>query len=217
MTPGPGWVKGRSLADRRTPAGAGEPRGANTTDRVVLTYDDCPRTRQAFTDTVLGAEALGVRLVLFPLGTCVKAGLVDVPFAREHGMFVFGHSVNHPVLTKLSDAKVLAQLRSPAVQGAWMRPPYGAANSLVEQVAASVGVKLWQWSLDSEDWRKKPADQLIPEVIAEAEPGDTVLLHLQWNGFSTDAITRMKSGLAARGIELCRNLGPVAESTPFSC
>lgn len=214
----PGWVtRGHALADRRTSPGHGEPRGPNNSDRVVLTYDDCPTSKQAFTETVLGAEQLGVRLVLFPLGTCVKKGTVDVAFAHQHGMFVFGHSVNHPQFTKLSDAAIRAQLRPPAVQGAWMRPPYGAADARVKQVIAATGVHLWQWSLDTEDWLKKPADQVVDEVSTEAQPGDTVLMHLQWHGFSTDAITRMKAGLAARGIELCRNTGPVEQATAFSC
>lgn len=214
----PGWVtRGHALADRRTAPGHGEPRGPNTTDRVVLTYDDCPKSKESFTETVLGAEQLGVRLVLFPLGTCVKKGTVDIAFAHQHGMFVFGHSVTHPQFTKLSDAAIRAQLRPPAVQGAWMRPPYGAADARVKAVIAAAGVHLWQWSLDTEDWLKKPADQVVEEVSTEAQPGDTVLMHLQWNGFSTEAIARMKAGLAARGVALCRNTGPVDEATPFSC
>lgn len=215
--PKEGYSQSKTLKDRRTPAGAGVPGGPNTTDRIVLTYDDCPHSMKAFKDTVLGAEALGVRFVVFTLGTCVKSGSIDVDFARQHGMFVYGHSFNHPSFSASSDAKIRAQLKPPSVQGAWMRPPYGAATPRVERVVNEAGMKLWQWNLDTQDWTKLSRDQVVYSVVTESQPGDTVLMHLGWNGFSAEAIRAMKDGLATRGLELCRNTGPVAADSEFSC
>lgn len=199
--PKEGYAQTKTLTERRTPAGKGVPGGPNTTDRVVLTYDDCPHSLADFKETVLGAEALGVRFVVFALGTCVKAGMIDVDFARQHGHFVYGHSFNHPQFTKSSDAKIRAQLKPPSVQGAWMRPPYGAADARVERVVNEAGQQLWQWNLDTQDWTKLTRAQVVYSVVTESEPGDTVLMHLTWNGFSTEAIRQMKDGLAARGID----------------
>lgn len=215
--PAEGYAQSKTLKDRRTPAGAGVPGGPNTTDRVVLTYDDCPHSLAGFKETVLGAEALGVRFVVFALGTCVKSGKIDIDFARQHGQFVFGHSFNHPQFTKSSDAKIRAQLKPPSVQGAWMCPPYGAADARVERVVNEAGQKLWQWNLDTQDWTKLTKAQVIYSVVTESQPGDTVLMHLKWNGFSTDAIHQMKDGLAAQGIELCHNTGPVTAEAEFAC
>lgn len=215
--PKEGYKNAGSVERRRIPAGAGVPGGPNTTERVVLTYDDCPKSAQKFRETVVGAEKLGVRIVIFALGTCVKAGLVDVDFAREHGHFVYGHSFNHPAFTRLSEESIRRQLAEPSVQGAWMRPPYGAANKRVEKIVNSYGMKLWQWNLDTVDYSGLTEDQVVYSVVTESQPGDTVLMHLQWNGFSTEAIRKMKDGLASRGLELCRNTGPATADGPFEC
>lgn len=54
-------------------------------------------------------------------------------------------------------------------------------------------------------------------MVAEALPGDTVLMHMHWNGFNPDAITRMKVGIEARGLELCRIDGPGSARGAFTC
>lgn len=212
-----GWITGKPVSDRKIPPGSGHSSGPNTTDRIVLTYDDCPTSLDAFKKTVTGVEALGVRIVLFPLGNCIQKGTFDVDFARQHGMFVYSHSVNHPQFTKISDDAIRKQLKPPAVQGAWVRPPYGAANAHVEQVVHSVGMKIWQWDFDTEDWRGKPQEQVVSEVSQYAEKGDTILMHMQWHAFNTDAVAQMKAGVEARGLQLCAINGPATADGPFGC
>ena len=213
----PGWVTGKPVADRRIPPSEGNAHGPNTTDKVLLTFDDCPLSLEDFRSTVLGVEALGVRTVLFPMGSCITKGKFDVDFARQHGMFVYSHSVTHPQLTKLSDAAVRKQLEPPAVQGAWMRPPFGAVNPHVRALINAAGMKVWLWDFDTEDWRGKPQDQVVAEVVTYAQPGDTVLMHMQWHGFNPTAVAAMKQGLAARGIELCGLNGPATANGPLGC
>lgn len=208
---------GKSLADRRIPPGAGEPKGPNRTDRVVLTYDDCPHSLAAFKEFVTTAEDLGVRTVLFPLGSCTRGGTFDTDFALRHGQFVYSHSVTHREFTKLTDAQIRKELAPPAVQGTWVRPPYGASTNRVVDAVEAAGEKVWLWTLDTEDWKKLSRDQLVERVVAESQPGDTVLMHMTWNGFNADALRRMKAGLDARGIELCRTDGPATLTGRFSC
>lgn len=212
-----GWVVGKPISDRRIPPGEGNAHGPNTTDKVLLTFDDCPTSLQGFKSTIEGIEALGVRVVLFPTGNCIKKGEIDIDFARDHGMFVYSHSVTHPQLSKLSEAGIRKELQPPAVQGAYVRPPFGAVNPLVRSVAKSMGMKTWLWDFDSEDWKGKPRDQVIYEVIHYTEPGDTVLMHMQWHGFDVDAVDQMKQGLAARGLQLCGLNGPATATGPLGC
>ena len=42
--------------------------GPNTSSRVVLSFDDCPKSYSAFQSAVLGAQSLGIALVLAPTG-----------------------------------------------------------------------------------------------------------------------------------------------------
>ncbi|HMT85700.1 MAG TPA: polysaccharide deacetylase family protein [Arachnia sp.] len=180
-------------------------KGANTSDRVVLTYDDCPKSLKAFKDTVLAAEEAGVGLGLFPTGDCLKAGRFDADFAREHGMHVFNHSISHPDLTTLSQAGAQKELGAPGVVTTYGRPPYGAYNDTVKAAYAAVGMKIWTWTVDTNDWRGKSQSDLVSYVTSTAKAGDTVLMHMQWNAFNGTAIRDMKKGLEAKGLKVCRN------------
>ena len=217
-TPWPSdYVTGKPIEQRLPGPEEGRTHSPNTTDRIVLTFDDCPRSLDEFKETVTGVEALGVRVVLFALGNCVQQGKIDVDFARQHGMFVYSHSFNHPQFTKISDAAIRKQLSPPSVQGAWVRPPYGATNKHVQQVIESMGMQIWLWDFDTEDWRGKPQDQVVQEVVQYAQAGETVLMHMQWHASNVQAIAEMKKGLEARGLELCRIDGPATADGPFTC
>nr|WP_231980520.1 polysaccharide deacetylase family protein [Tessaracoccus coleopterorum] len=184
--------------------------GPNTSNRVILTFDDCPKSLSAFKTTVKAATDMGVRLALFPTGDCLSAGRFDAAYARSLGHYVFNHSISHPDLTTLSYSSVVRQLGSPGVVTTYGRPPYGAYNSTVRRAYDAVGMRIWTWTVDTNDWRGKSTSQLISYVVGNAKGGDTVLMHMQWNGFNESAIRAMKSGLTEKGIGLCRNTGEVA-------
>ncbi|MFC0682462.1 LysM peptidoglycan-binding domain-containing protein [Lysobacter korlensis] len=183
--------------------------GPNATSRVVLTYDDCPRSLEAFSDVVSWAGSNDIGLVIAPTGDCIggfqaRHG-VDLPaLARANGQYVINHSVSHRDLTTLSCADAAAELGAPGVVTNFGRPPYGALNSAAHCGYAQVGMSPWLWSVDTKDWTGKTQADVVASVVGQAQPGGTVLMHLQWNGFSPSAIGQMREGLAARGLELCR-------------
>ena len=49
-------------------------------------------------------------------------------------------------------------------------------------------------------------------LIADAGASGTVLMHMQENAFNPGSLGRIKTGLAARGLELCRNQGATSQS-----
>ena len=183
-------------------------KGPNASNRVTLTFDDCPKTLADFKETVLGAEEAGIALVLFPTGNCILDGRFDAKFARAHGHYVFNHSITHPNLTKVSYATAVRELGSPGIVTTYGRPPYGAYNSTVQKAYDAVGMRVWTWNLDTLDWHGKTSEELVALVTGRAQPGNSVLLHMQWNGFNTETLTAMRDGLAHRGIGVCRNQGP---------
>ncbi|MEL4503818.1 polysaccharide deacetylase family protein [Luteococcus sp. H138] len=192
-------------------------RGPNTTRRVVLSYDDCPRSVRDFRRTVLAAKQLRVSLVLFPTGQCVRSGKIDVTFARKHGMYVFNHSNNHPKLTRLSYRGITRELGTPGVQANYLRPPYGAQNKTVRRAAADKGMRIWLWTVDTNDWRGKSRTTVVRYVVRTARPGDTVLMHMQHKAFNPTAVEQMVTGLRKRGLEVCRNTGPTAQKPKVRC
>ncbi len=191
-------------------------RGPNTTNRVILSYDDCPTSLTSFRATLLAAEAANIGLALLPTGDCITAGRFDAAFARAHGHHVFNHSISHPLLTSLSYSGVLYQLGAPGVVTTYGRPPYGGYNSTVASAYAAKGMRIWIWDVDTNDWRGKSASEVVSYTVNVAGPGDSVLMHMHWNGFNASAITGIQSGLAARGIQLCRNFPGTAPVAPPS-
>ena len=189
-------------------------KGPNSTNRVTLTFDDCPKSLSAFKTTVLAAEEAGIALALLPTGDCISAGKFDASYARAHGHYVFNHSITHTQLTKLSYAGVVKELGAPGVVTTYGRPPYGAWNSTVKKAYDAVGMKIWIWNVDTNDWKGKSQQTVVNYVVNNSDAGDAVLMHMQWNGFNGSALKAMKSGLANRGISVCRNQGATTPVKP---
>jgi peptidoglycan-N-acetylglucosamine deacetylase len=189
-------------------------RGPNTSSRVVLSFDDCPRSRAAFRRVVRSAERQNIALVFFPTGRCLQSGRFSVGYARRHGHYVFNHSVSHPNLTGLSPAAIRRQLSAPGVVTNYGRPPYGAVNAKVRAAYRAKGMRIWLWNVDTNDWRGRSRSALVRYVVRNTDAGQTVLMHMQWNGFSGQALRAMRSGLAKRGIKVCRNYPGTAPAKP---
>jgi hypothetical protein len=95
-----GWASGQYLAATK-PAASPKPkvpsiplahqnRGPNKTSRVVLTYDDCPRTLSSFTSVINYASKSNIGLVLAPTGDCLvsfkhRYGVDIAALARANG------------------------------------------------------------------------------------------------------------------------------------
>ena len=181
--------------------------GPNTSSRVILSYDDCPKSYSAFQSAVLGAESLGIALVLAPTGNCISAGRFSASYARSHGHYVINHSISHPDLADLSYSSVRYQLGSPGVVTTYGRPPYGSYDFTVRNAYASKSMRMWLWDVDSSDWTGKTQSQVVSYVVNNSHSNDTVLMHMGWNAFNKSAMSAMKSGLASRGLGVCRNPG----------
>nr|NLI48890.1 polysaccharide deacetylase family protein [Propionibacterium sp.] len=183
-------------------------RGPNRTSKVMLTFDDCPKSYSAFQTTVLAAERLGIRLALFPYGQCRDWGLISFSYARAHGHYVFNHSTTHADLTTLSYSEVLDELYG-GPSGSYGRPPYGAYNLTVKNAFVSMSRRIWTWDLDTRDWTGLSQSTIVDYVVENAYAGSSVLMHMQHAAFNETALSQIKDGLAERGLSVCRNNGPV--------
>ncbi|MGL3805280.1 SH3 domain-containing protein [Paeniglutamicibacter sp. R2-26] len=206
-----GWVSnGYVTTNTKTPAAPRAPRltGPNRTSRVVLTFDDCPRTLNAFTSAINYASANNIGLVVAPTGDCItkfkaRYGVDIAARARAKGQWVINHSVSHPDLRALSCAAAARQLGGSGVHTNFGRPPYGAIDASVLCAYARVGMAIWTWSRDTLDWSVKSKAITVARASA-AKPGDTVLMHMQWHGFAPDSLRQINKNLGKRGVKLCR-------------
>lgn len=182
-------------------------RGPNWTNRVLLTFDDCMADPDHFIGVLDHATELNIGLLLFPTGNCVTMFQnmfgIDLPQAiRDRGHWMGNHSITHPRLTRSGRAEIARQISWP--ESNILRPPFGDWNHVVYEVAADLGMRIMMWDLDTNDWRGKSEQEVIDLIVTYAEPGNSVLMHFQHQGFSTDALSAIQRGLRERGIELCR-------------
>ncbi|MCG2622282.1 polysaccharide deacetylase family protein [Arthrobacter sp. I2-34] len=187
-----------------------ESRGPNYTSRVILTFDDCPRTLTSFKKVLQYAKKKNDGLVLAPTGDCLqkfrnKHGVDLAKLARSYGQYVINHSINHRKdMRSLSCNAVARELRSPGVVTNFGRPPYGRINSSVRCGYAKAGMKPWLWTGATGDTTGKSKAKVVSAAVKVAKPGATILMHMQWNGFGPDAIRKIKLKLEDKGLKVCR-------------
>jgi len=180
--------------------------GPNASDRVLLTFDDCPNTPEEFKQAIDYAQKAKIGLLIFPTSQCVMEmrdkGLDLVGYARQRGMWVGNHSLNHTRLTDLTNAQVWEQLTAEP-QTRFFRPPYGSIDDRVRGLIADAGMRVVMWSIDTNDWEGKNQQQIVDYVLQNTKPGATVLMHMQHAAFSPGGLAAIKSGLASRGMTVC--------------
>lgn len=174
---------------------------------VAITFDDGPNPDT--TEIMLDAlEENYAKATFFCLGQ--NAGYYPETVKREQelGMEVGTHTYTHQQLTKLSSAALTEEMRKSvdAIQAAsgvtpvLMRPPYGAVNSTVLAEAKKHGLCAVNWSLDTEDWKTKNADDTY-RMVMTATDGDVVLLH-DIHEYNVAAVQRFVPDLIAEGFQL---------------
>ena len=150
---------------------------------IALTFDDGPKA--GVTDWLLDElEKRNVKVTFFLIGS-----QADLPENREiirrmaeDGHQIGCHTYHHVQMTTLSENQQKQEILQwyQVVSGIIgdfsyaVRPPYGCVNNAV---CRSLNVPVILWSVDTEDWTGKSADEIADYVISEAKDGDIILLH----------------------------------------
>jgi peptidoglycan/xylan/chitin deacetylase (PgdA/CDA1 family) len=174
--------------------------------RVFLTFDDGPV--RGNTGRVLNVLARhGVEATFFVLGRQARwyPRLVRREYTEGHS--VQNHTYTHTDLTTLSNAGIRRELRrtNRAIRAAGVprpyrfRPPYGATNSRVKRVGASLGLTQTLWSVDPRDWADPSPSVICRRVVSNARPGSVVLLHDGTGANTDEALPCIIRRLEAKG------------------
>jgi len=150
---------------------------------IALTFDDGPV--DATVDLVEVLEERGVRATFFMVGNNVRAHPGVVRRIHDGGHALGNHTMDHPDLTRLDAASVRSEIAevnaliedATGVRPVLLRPPYGATNGTVAEIAAQEGMAQILWNVDPEDWRDKDAQVVTERVLANARNGAIVLSH----------------------------------------
>lgn len=145
-------------------------RGDGKKPYVYLTVDDFwdPKAAEAMLNI---ADAKGVKLTFFPVGTVVASAphIFRRVLAGGHG--IENHTYTHRWLSNLSDGEIRWEIRKHeeivrAVTGddsytpRFLRPPGGAGifnyDSRIPRIAQEEGLRVAMWTADSNGWRVHP-------------------------------------------------------------
>lgn len=137
--------------------------------------------------------------------------LVKEILARGHE--IGNHSLTHAHMNKLDEAGVIKELSGMAdglekvagVRPVLFRPPYGEYNDRVVATARAQGYEVVQWSVDSQDWKNRGAQDIITRAT-RVQSGDIILFHND-SEYIVQALPEVLSYYAKNGY----NVVPVSE------
>lgn len=164
---------------------------------IYLTLDDGPGSNTIEALDVLKAN--DVKATFFLIGKMVRTREAMVKRILDEGHAIGNHSYDHADLAAMSKAGIKDQLEHAAEKlgpeaGACFRPPYGAINENVRQVASKLGMQPVLWNLDTDDWSPNSTGASIAAKLRQAKPGDVILAH-DAGGDRSGTIAGLKTAL----------------------
>jgi peptidoglycan/xylan/chitin deacetylase (PgdA/CDA1 family) len=184
-------------------------RGPGHRPEVALTFD-AGADWKPVRPILEALEDAGAQCTFFVTGKWVEANPRSSRAIADGGHELGNHSWDHAAFTGLSDEAIRDQLRrtEEIVQETthrstlpYFRPPLGARDRRVRQLAAEEGYRTVYWSLDSRDAVDRgitPA-QIRDRVLSRVETGSIVLLHCGSQA-TADALPEILEGLRGRGL-----------------
>lgn len=118
------------------------------------------------------------------------------------------HSYSHPHPTFISRAENIKEIESTEqavyqltkISTKLYAPPYGEFNNTVLDAAGQLGYKTILWSIDTRDWQRPPADEIVRRVCDKAHNGAIVLMHPTKP--TVEALPVIIENLKAKGYQL---------------
>jgi peptidoglycan/xylan/chitin deacetylase (PgdA/CDA1 family) len=152
---------------------------------VALTYDDGPNP--PYTGRILDVlESEHVRATFFVVGRAVRAYPAVVRREVRDGDAIGNHTWDHRHLILMRPSQIRASLEKTdaAIYAAahvhthLMRPPFGARDWIVMQVARKLGYSVVMWSVPlARDWEYPPARVIAQRILPKVKDGAIIVLH----------------------------------------
>ncbi len=172
------------------PGGAAE---ADVHTVAYLTFDDGPSLDGGTAEVLAVLAKYDVTATFFMVGENIARDREQARAVIDAGHLIASHTYNHLRLTDLSQTQVHQQLQRNqdiiaslgVPRPACFRPPWGASNEEIRQVASGLGLEQVIWTLDSEDWRRQGPGP-VRAKLELIGPNEDVLMH---DGYTRGAET----------------------------
>ena len=174
---------------------------------AALTFDDGPHP--TLTPKLLDIlKARQVRATFYLIGNRVTTWPDIVRRIAAEGHEIGNHSWSHPMLSKLSDAKVAEEIdrtseaiyRVTGRPPVTFRPPYGAFTRRQRAALyARASLPTILWSVDPQDWRRPGAATVRDRIVSATHNGAIILSHDIQSG-TVSAMPGTLDALRGRGV-----------------
>ena len=177
--------------------------------KIALTFDDGPHPR--ITREILSIlDRFGVRATFFVIGQNVKNYPDTMKLLASSGCEIGNHTYSHKNLRKMSEEEIQGEfnkcretLLDFGVKPTVMRPPEGFYTDAVCEISKNMDYDIILWSIDTLDWAHTPSDDIVKNVLDNAENGDIILMHDYLSGYggTCEALCKIIPTLLERGFE----------------
>jgi len=124
----------------------------------------------------------------------------------REGHLIGNHSYFHPSFTTLCRQKIIDEINntSTSIEAATgsrprvLRPPFGARNTTVLDVAQELDMPVILWSIDPRDWLFRDAVLVRDHILERAVNGSVILMH-DIHESSVEAAIMVIDALTKRG------------------
>ena len=118
-------------------------------------------------------------------GSWVKKNPAVAKKIHDAGHEIGNHAYSHPDLQKRSTAQTKEELdktnqvikQTLGIKPKWFAPPSGSFNATTIQVANQLNMKTILWTVDTVDWKKPAASEMVNRVVSKIDNGAMVLMH----------------------------------------
>jgi peptidoglycan/xylan/chitin deacetylase (PgdA/CDA1 family) len=182
------------------------PKDPNGNKKVVLlTFDDGPKEQQMIDPMLDILDKHKAKAIFFMNGYRIKAHPELLKLVHERGQIIGNHSWDHINLKKETNTKIDKQLKDVqqiiteniGSSPIFFRPPFGAGNDHVREVAKQEKMLYMTWSDGSLDWDLEnkgfsittKSETLIKNVMDQLHSGSNILMHeLPWTVAALDKL-----------------------------
>ena len=178
------------------------------TKAVALTFDDGPHP--TLTAEILAVlREFHVPATFFVIGENAKRYPSLLREIVRDGHEIGNHTYTHVRPDKAEKSAFMREISACSdviysvtqKKPSLFRPPEGAINDQVREIAGESGYRIVLWSIDTEDWRHTPPHDIVSRVTREVRDGDIILMHdyIGRGSPTPEALKKMIPALIARG------------------
>lgn len=174
---------------------------------VAMTFDDGPHPTN--TPRLLDILAKrNIKATFFVVGTNARRYPAIMKRMVAEGHEVGNHTVNHPHLTKITEAKAMEEVTgceqaivsTTGVKPRLFRPPGGYINNHQKiWLKDRFGYSTVMWAVDPQDWKRPGSSVVAQRIISNSSAGAIILAH-DIHAPTITAMPQALDGLLAKGL-----------------